>query len=237
MYSFTYCNLFKDLNHLHTLNLSGTAISNSAILENLEAFASLTSLDLSSTRISDEAVEAIAQNNTIMREFLLPASRITDQACISLAKMTNLTSLNLRLTNTNENLVLLSSLQNLVILDISLVSGVISETLQSVGKLTELINLNLERNLSITEEDCMALKNLTNLEALNLDSTSVVCLKFLSEMSYLKTISLVWTPINNQAFQILKKSTNLSSLRISYCPNVTDQDLKDIAGKSFLFKF
>jgi hypothetical protein len=79
---------------------------------------------------------------------------------------------------------------------------------------------------SLTELDYLKEKGLTNLKALDLDSTQVSDLEPIKDLKNLQELSLISTQVSD--LEPIKNLTNLITLWLINCENITDEQVKDL---------
>jgi RNA polymerase sigma factor (sigma-70 family) len=216
----------KNLNNLHTLDLTLTKITDAGLKE-LKDLKGLTSLGIGRTEITDTGLAELKNLNKLSSLDLF-GTQVTDAGLKELNELKSLTTLNLRFTQvTDAGLKELKGLKNLKSLDLpdTKVTGTGLKELKSFSNLTWLCLMRT----NVTDTGMKELKALKNLKALFLNDTEIGDdgLSELKELKNLSSLGLTNTKVTDAGLKHLKVLENLSSLGLGSTA-VTDSGLKEL---------
>ena len=188
----------SELTKLEDLRISNTLIDDLTPLRNLNG---LKKLNCSGTPV--EILEPLRYASSLMDLNLSYTPLVNIEA---ISNLKNLESLNLSYTQVNN----FTSLNQLQKLNLLIISGLEIDDNSGLNELTQLTNLIASSsNLSLP-----LIKDLENLQHLNIDSTSISDLDILSDLTNLSVLQA-----NNSKVDDLSPLLNLPELRLVYCDN------------------
>lgn len=166
--------------------------------------------------IGDESVEAFTESTTL-EELYLKSTNISDDALKAMGQIPSLRKIRLAMNGiSDDGLAYLKPLTNLVELDLSENSSLTNAATEALSSLTSLEKLNLWR-LAIGDEGILRLRPLRDLVWLNLDNTQLsnAGLDALSDMKQLSFLHLGSTGVSDDGLPKLTHLKNLKDLKLT----------------------
>lgn len=218
------------------VNVRASWISDGDLLE-LARMPQLQRLDLSYTRISDQGLAYLKTAPKLVEVNLAYAEKIGDPAHAVIKNWKNLRKLNLRGTViADETAASAASLPQLEVLDIAdtIVGDVGIEALAAAQKLKELSM----GNIRMSEVGFQSLRQLTTLSHLDLSgrrhqgpsNISERGIQAIASLRQLRVLKLGHTKFPAKSFSELAAMPAIEQLGLEFCPEVSDETLKQIAA-------
>ena len=216
------------LTNLASLNLSGNRTINKN--SNLWFLTTLTSLDLSYCYILID-LECLTYLTSLKSLNLSFNSCLEDTAMSNVSSLINLTFLNIKCCDkiSNTGVSYLSSLMNLTDLNIGFCHRITEMSV--ISSLTNIISLDLSQGIArfnITDEQWVSMRSLTNITSLNLYDCgmSYNIWSFLCELTNLTSLCLAKSSITDKEVESnLSNLTTITSLDLSSCQIITINSL------------
>ncbi len=185
--------------------------------------------------ITDDLVVKLIERLPHIHSLLIKSSTISNVSLSHIAKLTQLTKLNLEWCKkiTNKGLEHLTKLTQLTKLNLKGCNKIRDNGFKHLTKLTQLTNLNLSCCFDITDNGLEYIAKLTQLKELNLCNCHKITdngLEHLTKLKQLTNLNLSWCDkITDNGLEYIAKLTQLKELNLSYCYKITDNGLEYIA--------
>lgn len=212
----------KSFNIKHNQRFTEEGFKSIAHLSNLKF------LNLSDTQITDKGLKWIAQLQKL-QSLNLKDTKITTEGLKEIVQLHHIQMLNLgknKKFTGNENLFLISKLQNLLVLDLSQCQDLNDEALKWISQLPKLQKLNLSHCTKITDNGLQFLAQLIKLDELDLAGCSEITdngLESISQLSNLLELNLSGCiEITDKGLNTLTLLTNLQKLNLFGCLKISE---------------
>ena len=186
---------------------------------------------------NDDSLEIIGTLGALQSLKLERCRQITEQGMTSLAKLTQLQSLDLMMFSRQKTDLVLASLAKLTqlkFLDLGSCRDITDQGLAALDNLTQLWTLKLRDCEHITDQGLGFLASLTQLQSLSLmgiPGMTYLGLASLAKLTQLQSLVLEWcVQINDQGLAYLTSLKELQSLDLALCRRITDQGVASLAS-------
>jgi Leucine-rich repeat (LRR) protein len=224
------------LEKLRLLDLRGNMEAGDMTLEIVGTLPNLAAFKHRSTTVSDYGIEYLAESKTL-RALLMQDFGITSQAGEQLAKLENLTELEIfRCQGFGSDGVLAlkgMKLSRLTLRDLPMVDDMAMEVFADLPALKKLY---LHENDSVSDYGLENLKSLESLEVLDIWSVPQMTdatIDVIAALPNLKELSIRSTSVTDAAIDKLLAMPKLTSLTLKDNANVTAEGLEKLSGKEW----